>query len=247
MKTPIIGGPPQKVFIGIPTNDGWVHAGLLTFITALGTLSPRRKWMFRLTNHIRPIAFARNTIVGDFLDTDADALWFIDADQSPYESAVRMLDTPGDIVSGFTVGAQKPQPSDPGRIAISWNVRPTDEEEEFGVELSPDDMKGTRDIAVAGTGCLLIRRSVLTDDRLLLAPREAGSPPAVFRTQYLPNGQVTHGEDYDFCRRARALGYSVKVNMDARFGHHHTIDLLELIGKGRGTDPGPEVSLIRAV
>ena len=55
------------------------------------------------------------------------------------------------------------------------------------------------------------------------------SPP-IFRESKKPNGDMEHGDDHDFCIRARKLGYKVRADMTMVCGHHKTVDVNEAVG-----------------
>ena len=56
-----------------------------------------------------------------------------------------------------------------------------------------------------GTGCMFIRRRVLEDARLRLAPDYNGIP-CVFRATYNADDSIAYSDDLHFCLRARRLG-----------------------------------------
>lgn len=100
----------------------------------------------------------------------------------------------------------------------------------------------TEPIPIIGAGAanLLIRRKVLQDPRMHLAPeyidlagrarsiREEGEAPAVFRMVHKPNGQVLLGEDIDFVHRAFELGYQCVYDPRSAMGHLKTTDLASI-------------------
>ena len=51
--------------------------------------------------------------------------------------------------------------------------------------------------------------------------------PAIFRYQRAPSGAGIMGEDVDFCERAKQLGYTVAVDINAVCGHFKPINIDE--------------------
>jgi GT2 family glycosyltransferase len=50
-------------------------------------------------------------------------------------------------------------------------------------------------------------------------------PPALTQSLLTPNGFTYSSEDFDFCWRARKLGYKIALNTDLVVGHLQMIDL----------------------
>jgi hypothetical protein len=71
-----------------------------------------------------------------------------------------------------------------------------------------------RQVQTLPAGFVLIRR------RVLETLRNTGDTP-YFRFPFQPGNQVSISEDYDFCLRVRALGYSVWLdpNLSLAIGH----------------------------
>lgn len=239
----LIVGRPMKVFLAVPLRDDWrgIDRSILQWI---GHLSAAKH---RVVSHVEeptePVEYARNVIAGKFLRSDCDALLMIDQDQRPQSSAVRLLDHPADITAGLTFMARNIGDGSSrrrGLVIPAMRMRPD------GGPLGaiPHDLVGQQDVDTVGFGAVLIKRRVLEDQRLWL-PREYADPytgetrtldaddaPPIFRTVRKPNGKTHSGEDFDFCLRARALGYSIAVQMDARFGHVKATDLLTIADMG---------------
>ncbi len=77
-----------------------------------------------------------------------------------------------------------------------------------------------------GSGCIAIRRHVLEDERMLLAP--GYDPPALWRNVYQPNFIRERGLDMDFCDRAKDLGYRVVIDWNAEIGHQKTANVNDI-------------------
>lgn len=182
-----------------------------------------------------PVDFARNEVCRSFLTTDADALLFLDADQTfPADLVERLVRADKAVITG-RYHMRKP-PFHPvcfvkhkvhgGRHAYS----PV----HFG--------RGVFEVERGGAGCLLIAREVLEAidrrhrDRWadFLASPEAAACPAWLRETF-PTAPVTqwfryqHGpdapydmsvsEDFWFFQQARECGYPCWCDWDAECGH----------------------------
>lgn len=241
-------GDVRRVFLGIPQDQRTLDGGILDWLGLLGKLRPE----IRITVHRerkRGFEWCRNAIVGRFLDSNCGELLMIDSDQDPYPSAVNLFDVHADIVGGFTISPHYLD-SRPGRLWVKSVFRNEQAEEAIPVEeWTPDRFAGDLEVDAVGTGAILIKRRVFEDERMLLPTEyvnrhgvacdladEAGAAPPFFRFIRKPNGEPEIGEDFDFCRRAKALGYRVVACLDARFGHAKVVDVMDLAGFGRGAD-----------
>lgn len=237
-------GRPLKVFLAVPLRDEWRGVDR-TIFSWVGFLSRNKhKIVAHVEEPIEPVELARNTIAGRFLRTDCDALLMIDQDQRPQSSADQLLDSLADVTAGMTLMARTIPDGQAKRRGLAVPAMrasgggPLAAIEPFSV--------GDQDVDTVGFGAVLIKRRVLEDRRLWMSPEFADpytgaqqtiagdpeEPPAIFRTLRKPNGRTLYGEDFDFCLRAKALGYSVAVQMNARFGHVKPNDLMVVAGMG---------------
>lgn len=235
-------GRPLKVFLGVPLRDEWRGVDR-TIFAWVGNLSrSKHRIVTRIEEPLEPVELARNTLAGQFLRTDCDALLMVDQDQRPQSSAVRILDSLADITAALTFMARTIPDGAAKRRGLAVPAMRLSPAGELAA-ISPTSA-GSQDVDVVGFGAVLIKRRVLEDRRLWLSPEFADpysgavqqlgpdEPPPIFRTVRKPNGKTLYGEDFDFCLRARALGYSIAVQMDARFGHVKPTDLLVVGGMG---------------
>ena len=152
------------------------------------------------------IAYARNTLVGLFLKTDCTHLAFIDADMEfPPHALKHLLAHDRDIVAATYTKKKRP---------VEWCHSALSEK--------PDEA-GLVEVRYAGTGFILIRRSVF--DHIAAAnavpvykDREIGGPARAFFMETLQSGFLV-SEDYSFCLLWRALGKRVWVDPELRLGH----------------------------
>lgn len=165
----------------------------------------------------RPVDNARNQLVKQFLKTDADCIWFIDADVVPPPNALddladdRIVHIPYLLFLGnrltwsvfdqVTKGGWRPQ---------SWN---DDLESELAWFESAKNMPCKAD--GCGMGCTLIPRQFLQ-----------GNGPW-FRFQHDDDGGWHVGEDFDFFERLNKPGI-VYYNMDIVAEHNKEVPLLRI-------------------
>lgn len=177
---------------------------------------------------LRPVAFARNSAVRQFLQhPTATKLWFIDDDLVPTDDSLKIFDSNADMVSGlywlllmkdsrptFSSAIYKKIPGgfemiNPKNRLIGQNIIPID---------------------ASGTGSLLISRKIFEDRRMLnsmeyqeadggITILDANEALPYFRTLHKSNGSEERSEDIDFTWRAKQLGYSFEGVLDAKFLH----------------------------
>jgi hypothetical protein len=207
---------------------GWIDGGQVDGLFAVSMLNLFTARSARISTVIRVggslLARQRNEVVQTFLDkNDAEWLFFIDTDETiSLESFDKLLDAAHDkdrpVVAGLYFAAwatddMYPHPTPmimregkAGGYVPVWDF--------------PED--GVIPIDAAGTGALLIHRSVLERIR---AESNAG-PLGVheggkwcwFRD--MAAGGEWWGEDIFFCRRVRDLGFPIVAATGCRLDHH---------------------------
>jgi len=160
----------------------------------------------------------RNRVVKQFLDgTKSDWLLLIDSDeQLSVEAFDKLLETAHDkerpvvaglVFAGFGIeGAPYPKP-----VPAIFQDAP-----EGFLPLYKYDKDSVFEIDAAGTGCLLIHRSVLEKMRET-ADKNQGPDWCWFWDGPVDGNWI--GEDLLFCRRIRALGFPIYVNTGAILPH----------------------------
>lgn len=206
--------PPKKVVFGTPSLDKNVSCEYL--VAMISTREALR------ANGILPdlslmvgdcfIGKARNHIVTKFMESDAEALFFIDADQgwSPHD-VIRLLLDPHDIVAGVV-----PKKADIG----NWAHVFLDHDERFDCYLE----NGCLRAKACGTGFMRIKRSAIEryidaypdiykpgDGSLMKYHYELFSPGVV--------GGEFWGEDIGFCNKWRAIGGEIWIDPNCSFKH----------------------------
>ncbi|HVJ34259.1 MAG TPA: hypothetical protein VND94_14175 [Terriglobia bacterium] len=201
----------SHVMIGTPTLDGSVHVAYLQSL--LGTqkllLEGRQRFSMRFIMQESLIMRARNLLVADFLDTDAEDLIMIDSDIGW---------TPADVMRLLRY--------DVGVVAGVYQ-RKSDVKVDFTVKFPPDGVQRNKQTGLmkaerVGTGFLRLRRDAL--ERMIAKYPDLQYRDASGRELYclfdtsLENGRFC-GEDFTFCDRWRAIGGEVWVDPDIRLSH----------------------------
>src|SRR6266852_3439479 len=91
--------PDQKqkpsVFISIFTldeRDGWLCRGLAQFLAAMSIAAKERAVCLQLSANVKPIDWARNKVVKDFLASGCEWLLMVDSDMAPPPNLLDMID-----------------------------------------------------------------------------------------------------------------------------------------------------------
>ncbi|HLI11363.1 MAG TPA: hypothetical protein VKY65_07155 [Alphaproteobacteria bacterium] len=227
------------VVIGTPCFGGLVAHEYMMSILRLTAYAPGAGFDVAVITlgHDALITRARSTIVGRFLDNPATThLLFVDADISfEPEQVARMLRFDKDIVAGLY----------PAKV-IDWQRVPerfgkTNETlEEAGLVYVGEVCKGEAlkmadgfaTAQYAGTGFQLIKRQAL--ERMAAAypetkykaihvfprpPQESANLYALFDCVIDPETGAYLSEDYAFCRRWRAIGGEIWLDLQSRLTH----------------------------
>jgi hypothetical protein len=159
---------------------------------------------------LKPITQNRNKVVQDFLSKpEYDYLVMFDSDNVPPVDFLNLVDFQLDIVGSLYFGYQK------GMI-VPWCL----ERGKDGL-FTIVDLKGKRGLIecdAVGTGAIVIKRSVLEDEKLKFP----------FRNEYDADGIKLLGLDINFCKRAKEVGYKVYCHLDYISGHWVPVDLKDV-------------------
>lgn len=196
----------SKVYIAVPTQDGWLHASLVEQI-----IKQSKGHNITFVKGVSPLAVARNAVVRNFLRSDCTHLWTIDADTVPPPDALeKLLALDGDIVSAVT-----PILTDKGLIA-NYYVTNDDTERETMEEA----LKRTTPFTVAGVGnsCMLINRRVFDESNV------AALKSPWYTELWFQNGEFCEC-DIEFCNKATDEGYIITVDPTVVCKHIKEISL----------------------
>jgi len=203
----------RKLFIGIPAYDGKLN---IKTAFALAQLMPKAMQLgvsviLSDLSNCSIITMARNSLVHEFLKTDATELLFIDSDVivNP-DNILRLMAQSGD--KDITTGAYPRRAKDQNFFADLYFDANGD------LEFDGSLMRVER----APTGFMLIQRHVL-EQMVFVHPEWAyeKSPTetvsAVFDFAIVDGKYV--GEDYLFCDRATQMGFKVYIDVDISLPH----------------------------
>ena len=203
----------RTLFIGIPAYDGKLN---IKTAFALAQLMPKAMQLgvsvvLSDLSNCSIITMARNSLVHEFLKTDATELLFIDSDVivSPDDILRLMAQSGGkDITAGLY----------PRRAADEKFFANIHYDDSGDLEFDGSMMRVKR----APTGFMLIQRHVL--EQMVFAHPEwmyEKSPTekmsAVFDFAIVDGKYV--GEDYLFCDRATQMGFKIHVDVDISLPH----------------------------
>lgn len=208
---------------------GWIDPGQVDGQFMLSMLNLNSERGGRISEMIRIggslLSRQRNELVATFLaDSKADWLFFIDSDETITPQAFdKICDAAHDkdrpIVAGLYFGAF---PGDLHPRPVPMILRRNDRGSFDAIDDFPDD--GIIPVDAAGTGALLIHRSVLEAMRAASNESAVGVHEAGRWCWFkdMPIGGEWVGEDIYFCLRAQDLGFPIVAATGARLGHHKT-------------------------
>lgn len=190
-----------QVMVAIPAYTGTVSCDTLTAVVDAVTLLAKMGVASTIRQRAGEcyIDLCRNALVAAFLASDASHLLFVDADVGfPASAVARLLLPQKPFIAGLY-----PKKTEPA----AWPV-------EFALDyLESDPVTGLLEASGVPTGFLLLHRSVFA----ALAPHvpvyvnQDGEPThAYFQCEIV--GQRWWGEDFNFCRRWRAIGGKVWID-----------------------------------
>jgi len=146
---------------------------------------------------------ARNEAARLFLESDADYLWFVDADMAlPLDSLERLVAMDASIASG--VCFRKMQEED--KLSAVCRIYIEGETVFYRESEIPENVFEASGV---GAACLLIKRDVMEE----CAKESTGGRVFVYSHDPLIS------EDLWFCNLARALGYRIMIDGGLRIGH----------------------------
>lgn len=203
----------KKVYLAI-LNSGDMRREMLSTVIQAMNKTPNVKLIWENPNKTwaNPISSNRNKIVKRFLDTDCDFLLMIDDDVVP-------LHNPCDLVAAnLDVVAMPALVRSAGQL-LNWTAynAHSDGVGYSAVDLdSIDDMLDIVEVAIVGTGCILVRRDVLENVK------------APFHSEFDDDGIQTYGTDFAFCRRATKAGYKIHTTVHRRCEHFKVVGLSDV-------------------
>jgi len=194
----------KKIFIAI-LNQGSIRTELTNLIF---NIEKQRKYRIAVNYPAKkPISYNRNLICKRFLETDFDYLLMIDGDCVPTENLLNLADYDKDIIGGTCFGFIN-------NMIVPFCMK---QRTDYKYDVIDTDLNnGVVEVDAIGSGVMMIARRVLENI------------PYPFRNEYDPEGIKTKGLDFNFCRRAKELGYKVWCDTDMLVSHWTTVDLLTM-------------------
>ena len=240
----------HSVLVAVPTTDFQVSTGIAQVFSKMSELNyyaPKDfNWKFSTTTcqGVKGYDAARNSIAKVFLESKADYLMMIDQDMQPPENFFDIFQTETDIIAPLlpTMKIDVDYTENSTHFRLPYCAcRYTDLDDigtASGIEIE-EGGQGIIDVDGVGFGCVLIKREVMEDKRMWypmsyrrpddhIVTLADHDPPPIFRFHKKAFGGCDIGEDFDFCRRARLNGYTVKLDTRITMGHLKWLDLSHL-------------------
>lgn len=203
----------QKVYLAI-LNNGELRREMLSIVIPAMKRTKNIELIWENPNKTwaNPISSNRNQIVKRFLKTDCGWLLMIDDDVVPFHNPLELVSLNLDVIgmpalvraSGQTMvwTAYTPHSDGVGYSALDLD--------------SFDDMFDLLEVAIVGTGCILVKREVLENVK------------APFHSEFNEDGIQIYGTDFAFCRRATKAGFKVHTTIHRRCEHFKKIGFNEM-------------------
>lgn len=210
---------------------GWLDPGQVDGMFALSVMNVYGERRNRIEGLLRVragglLSRGRNELVAQFLEhTDSDWLLMLDSDeQLGLDTFDKLLGAVHDkerpIVAGLYFGAW---PGDPYPTACPLIFRRVPDSTRF-TPITDYPADQVIEVDSAGTGCLMVHRSVFEAFQEQATPHE-GKTWCWFRD--MPVNGDWFSEDHYFCARAQELGYRLHAHTGAVLPHHKDFWLTE--------------------
>ena len=203
----------KKVYLAI-LNCGELRREMSSTVIQAMNATPGVKliWENPSKTWANPISSNRNMITKRFLESDCDFLLMIDDDVVPLSNPCELVHSNLDVVAMPALVRSS------GNL-LNWTAY---KDHSGGVGYSAvdldsvDDMFDILEVAIVGTGCILVKREVLENVK------------APFHSEFDGDGIQTYGTDFAFCRRATKAGYKVYTTVHRRCEHFKVVGLSDV-------------------
>jgi glycosyltransferase involved in cell wall biosynthesis len=195
----------KKIYIATPCMTGEVWVGYMKSVIATFMLLTKNghEVQHDTMTGCSNICVARNVMLQDFMDGDADAILFIDADLSwPAEAALRLVRSPHDVIGGA-------YPAKQDDTFFLAKVKPSATRLMEADGLPGGFLKITRKAVKQMQDRFTDLRCTYKGGREMFTLFDNG----IFDGEYL-------GEDYAFTRRWQQCGSKAFVDPDIQFEHY---------------------------
>ena len=185
-----------RIVIGIPTASDMLHRKFVQSLHCLQYPTNVEIDINIVSGHQLP--FARNRIVQHSLETNADYLFFVDADMIfPPDTLVRLLKHNLDIVNALAFRRTKPNYP----CIFNWS-----ETEKSYTTVAYTT--GLLEVDATGMPAILIKTDVFRKMKEIWP-----NQPWYYYRDHL------FSSDLSFCENARKLGYKIMIDTDLKIGH----------------------------
>lgn len=207
-----------KVFMATPTQ-GWVSDSQVVALRNIQRKYVDQVELVYSDKCTRRIFhdFARNALVEDFLASECDIMWFLDADVTPPDHILDLVVEHGEKwqVAGAPYPVVMTMDSSPHPAIVLTAYVGTN-----GRGLAPASIpyEGTGFVDGVATGCMFIKRSVFS---------KLQKPYFEFKFEAETRKPI-EGEDMGFCMKLREAGIPVFCDYGAVCKHYKEVCLLEM-------------------
>lgn len=210
----MIEEPQLRVLLSVPNGDAWVHK--MVNLATIKILGDRRVKTTLIEPTHKPFENNLHLIQADFLAGPYDYWVSMDDDNPPKNNPIDLV-LLMDELDLDVVGLPTPVWANmkEGDLPYYWNALDYVPAEEGWKPHMPQS--GLQEVDAIGTGCFIVSRKVMAD---MEAP---------FMRTWNAKGVVVAGNDYSFCRRAKAKGYRIFAHYDYPCHHFNELDLCEVI------------------
>lgn len=232
----------KKLLVVTPSLDGKVSIEYVSSLVGLKSRLFENKVncsaRFHKGNSI--LFSARNHLMQDFIESDAEAVLLVDADityqPTDVVDALRVL---GDSIIGFPCSRKFPQWERAIKFVRDNPGFPVEQitsilgDANFGIEndtVQPDD-NGLVDVPWIGTGIMLVSRGAIQKimdhdpSAVYYSEKKERLLYKFFGYRFDELSLTYSGEDVGFCMLAKEAGVSLKAKIDAKTGHVGFIDM----------------------
>ena len=209
---------PTKLMVATPAYGGKVHVDYLHSVMSFKTLPGLEVSCVTLGNDSL-ITRARNNLFSMFVHSDADYMFFMDADIGfSQDSLQKLLNHRLDIVCG-TYRLKNPEVYLVTTKTIDTSQFPLVEVEHSGTGLMLISKKLTMDVVewAKKTNNVYTDNMVYTQNTVDEKRREIYD---VFKTEIDTEKGIYLSEDYYFCKLVRELGYKIYVDFSCPSAHN---------------------------
>ncbi len=223
----------KKIWVSV-LNQAYIHTNLVEILMFLDRTSPY-ELHFEFPSD-KPGVHNRSRITQRFLESDFDYLMMIDSGVIPPMNVLNLVSYDVPIISPWIAAFQShgiiplvlkevklEDKKDEEKFlsrAMGIPVIKKEKSQAYGILGEKDGeeiYEGLVEVDATGTGCILIKRQVLEDLK-----------PAFWDVFDPDTGERIIGQDLNFCKRAREIGYKTYVHMGYEASHVVPMDMTRI-------------------